>query len=94
MVAEVVCICDNVPDRREIFDLFIECYPEEIRKVDKVDFSFIMRGIRFKFTIPRDEIEYLKARHNVVLCRPWYFRQNLLDEIERRKQNERIRDQR
>ena len=94
MEAEIVCVCDSVPDRREIFDLFLECFPDDICKVNKVDFSFIMRDIRFKFTIPCDEITYLKARRNAILCKPWYFRQALINEIERRKQNERIRDQR
>ena len=85
MVAEVVCICDSTPDRREIFDLFLECYPEYIHKVDKVNFSFVMRDVRFKFTIPSEEIAYLKARRNAITVRPWYFRQLLMDGIERRK---------
>ena len=87
MGIEMVCLCKSLKERHRMFDLFLECYPERIRKVNKVGYSFILDDIKVKFVTPYNERTYLKGRRDVVLFEPGHVRPFLEKEIERRKQN-------
>ena len=89
MRVEMVCLCMSLKERHHIFDMFLECYPERIRKVDKTGYSFIMDDIYVKFVTPYNERQYLEGRRDIVLFEPRNVRSFLEKEIERRK-NEQV----
>lgn len=89
MKIEMVCLCKSIDERHRIFDMFLECYPDKIRKVDKVGYSFIMDGINVKFVTPYNERQYLEGRRDIILFTPSHVRSFLEKEIERRK-NEQV----
>lgn len=87
MEIEIVCRCENIADRRDIFNMCLECYRDQIHKLDKVKYSFILDGFKIKFITPYNEKTYLQGRRNVVLTDTGHVRPFLEKEIERRKQN-------
>lgn len=89
MEIEIVCHCENIADLRDIFEMCLECYQDKIHKLNKVDYSFILDGFKIKFVTPYTEQMYLQGRRNVVLTDTCHVRPFLVNEIERRK-NEQV----
>lgn len=90
MEIEIVCRCENIADRRDIFKMCLECYQDQIHKLDKVNYSFILDGFKITFITFYDEKTYLQGRRNVVLTDTCHVRPFLVKEIERIK-NEQVR---
>lgn len=62
---DIAILCDSFKRAHRMMDLFINCYPDDISKIDKKDCSLTIKDKRVYFVSEKRANYFLEGRRNI-----------------------------